>query len=967
MDTTEFLRTVLPAGGVYIIAVKDGNRFRHKGFTSVEAAAQMAMQCDARGVETYHACAAYKEIPHRTETGEYVCRKANNWKAAKAFWCDIDCGEAKAAEGKGYKTQGEGARSLCGWCKEKNLPLPMLINSGNGVHAYWCLDEELEPAQWVQTATMLKKLMETAGLIIDPSRTSDFASILRPVGTANHKDPANPKPVKLAMAQPRPITTAEFVERVTELYGDETGELPAVPAWLASAEQGDDIPVSYPEVGYDIEVCASKCAQIRIMRDTKGDVGYDHWRGVIGLIKYSTSGIEKAVEWSARRGETGHTNLDVDTRWNTWDSGPTTCEFFGKCNPEGCENCPFRGKVKTPLSLGHVVPEPKAEQVAVVMEEDTKKTEVTVEVPELPFGYEWDGKIFAMVRHVKNKDGVDEAHPFCPTRVYLVDRIRNAEGRYEFVARAHLPRGVLREFTIPGGLIGTGGAKLLEHLGNYEVLTTNAKDAGVNMTAYVKDAVGKLMRDKAVKSTHTCFGWQEKGAFLLGTRLYRPDGEVSEVLLSGYAAAQKKCFPRPEGSLEVYSKCLNEIYNHPGMEPFQYMMCSMWASPLVEFCDPTYKGIPVAVTGVASGKGKTTAGIVALYAFGNADELTVSGKLGATTKARAALLGAVQNLPVLFDEMTNLDSRALSELCYALSNGVESLRLQSSGGKVTFGVRESWRLQAALTGNSFIGARLAENGNTDAEAMRIFEIRLDRYDTPHLDPVHVASLVAEIARNAGSAGEAFIRYVTTKRLEVLAHQRAILDGPLLRDSPLTVNPKFRFYRNHIITTMMAARIMKELGVIEFDLEALEKFAMDAVARLIEDTAENNDLDGEDALRRMLGDMQGQTIYTETFPLSGPGRPNPAQEDVVVRGELVARGVRGIPAFPTPYDGKFYVSATALTQWTNTARVDKTAFLKAMKDAGYLLSSADRVTLGKGTNIVSKQQRCYTFDLTKIEG
>ena len=86
MDTTEFLRTVLPAGGVYIIAVKDGNRFRHKGFTSVEAAAQMAMQCDARGVETYHACAAYKEIPHRTETGEYVCRTANNWKAAKAFW-----------------------------------------------------------------------------------------------------------------------------------------------------------------------------------------------------------------------------------------------------------------------------------------------------------------------------------------------------------------------------------------------------------------------------------------------------------------------------------------------------------------------------------------------------------------------------------------------------------------------------------------------------------------------------------------------------------------------------------------------------------------------------------------------------------------------------------------------------------------------------------------------------------------
>ena len=41
------------------------------------------------------------------------------------------------------------------------------------------------------------------------------------------------------------------------------------------------------------------------------------------------------------------------------------------------------------------------------------------------------------------------------------------------------------------------------------------------MAAYIKDAVNKLTEQKAVTSTHTSFGWQPDGSFLMGNRLYK--------------------------------------------------------------------------------------------------------------------------------------------------------------------------------------------------------------------------------------------------------------------------------------------------------------------------------------------------------------------------------------------------------------------------------------------------------------
>ena len=957
MDTKEFLRTILPSEGVHFIVVQTDQGFRHKGFTSLDEAADFALVCDAKGLTTYHACAAYRSKPYTDEKGTRIVRTRPNWLSAKAFWCDIDCGAKKAETGSGYATQKEGATALLSWCQKKGLPFPMLVNSGRGVHAYWALTQSLEATEWIKYATALKGLMQNDGILVDPTRSADFASILRPIGTHNRKDPSKPKVVKLAMAA-KPVETESFLAKVSELVANSDAPLAAPPAWMT---QGEDMQVEYADVACSADLCADKCHQMAVIRDTQGDGNYEHWRGVIGVLKHCENGLETAKAWSARRAETGHGNTDVEKRYETWTSGPATCEFFEKCNPEGCKDCPFKGKIKTPLVLGRVEPKSEPDQVPGVLENDANQTELLVEIPELPQGYKWTGE--HLVKYIPNKDGVLEAHPFSRTRFYLIERIRNAEYKFEFIARAHLPKGVVREFTIPGTLVGAGGSKLLELLGSYEVFTTSAKDATMIMHAYIKDQVAALMESRTATSTHTAFGWQGDGSFLIGRRLHKPDGKVVDALLSGYAAATADRFPTPRGSVSSYAEKINWIYNREGMEPMQYFICSLWASPLVELAEPLYNGIPCALTGADSGKGKTTAALAALYAYGDAQGLSISGDKGATEKAQSALLGAVSNLPVLFDEVTNKDPKSLSRICYALSNGLEGMRLQLSGGGVNFAQRESWRLQAGMTGNSHITAQLAMNGNTEAEAMRIFEIRIDAYNTPKLDPLAVSAALMEIERNQGVAGEKFIHWIVTHRDEAARMLRESY-SLIKAGSDLMVEPKFRFYRNHIAVTLTGAQIMKMLKVIDFDIQKMADFAVEAASDLVRENMDFNSFSPEECLSRMISDLSPRILSTPTMvPVGVNGEPYKA----VLPNGLVGRWIKGNDFKRDKHDGHLYLSSLAVREWCVQRRVDLAKLTKELVNLKILLSRGERITLGKGTTIASSQQRCWDLDMKKIEG
>ena len=214
-----------------------------------------------------------------------------------------------------------------------------------------------------QRLSDLKRAAATAfGLKTDAGIGTDAARVLRPVGSTWRKHGTVPVSTKLD-AGPYLV---EQIEAPLTAYLTSHDALPEARPIFAGLELSNDLSSrDYPPSS--LAVVANHCAQVRVMRDTQGDVGYEHWRGVIGLGKYATEGIALVEEWSSRRAATGHSQTNVSDKFNSWSTGPTTCDFLRAANPAGCEGCPHQ--VKSPIMLGHTAVT-EAPKVIPVVEDD---------------------------------------------------------------------------------------------------------------------------------------------------------------------------------------------------------------------------------------------------------------------------------------------------------------------------------------------------------------------------------------------------------------------------------------------------------------------------------------------------------------------------------------------------------------------------------------------------------------------
>lgn len=173
--TGEFLKWLLPDEGHKVLCLfrDPAKPPRQVFFQDVEAMAAAALEADAQGLEVYHACATYR-------TGE--SRRGANVLGVSAFWLDVDCGPSKP-----YPDAAAGYRAVVEFVGRLGVPLPLVVASGRGLHCYWGPDRVLDAATWTAAAQQLQAATERLGLAVDPNRTADAASILRPPGTRNRK------------------------------------------------------------------------------------------------------------------------------------------------------------------------------------------------------------------------------------------------------------------------------------------------------------------------------------------------------------------------------------------------------------------------------------------------------------------------------------------------------------------------------------------------------------------------------------------------------------------------------------------------------------------------------------------------------------------------------------------------------------------------------------------------------------
>jgi hypothetical protein len=458
------------------------------------------------------------------------------------------------------------------------------------------------------------------------------------------------------------------------------------------------------------------------------------------------------------------------------------------------------------------------------------------------------------------------------------------------------------------------------------------------------------------------FGWTEdRTGFLMGDRLYQIDGTMRKVILGRDAAKKAACLPEPTGTLEGWSVPVNAMYNRVGMEPMQYAICHYIASPISVFGDHIYKGIPLALTGSESGKGKTTAVQVALAAYGDPSELTISTWAGTTYKAFCQRMSVLQNIPTCIDEITKIKPDELSDVLYSMANGKNRERLQSSKGKVEFADTLTWSLHSGMTANKHLSHTLALNGaNTEAEAVRFIEIQTDVYHTPGLDTGEVSQWLGRIMRNRGKVGEAFVQYL-------LQHQDTIPSRISQKSLEISAageakNPQYRFYRSNAAMTLVTAEILTELGIIQFDVARLTQWIIDHIERMCEDIQRLNKPSQEVSFNQMLSDLSPRILVTSEYrdprALNGPEPTKNMYEPAVGRYFLPNKGL--------DYSGRMYLSKKAYSTWCLQNRVAPDDMLAWAKGNGILISLEEKFAIGRGTVHPPSNVACVVFDINRLD-
>jgi hypothetical protein len=365
-----FFRLILPESGHYAAVRKRKNAdgFMSNVFaSSIEELAEAIENYDRDGYETYHACASFKEAvndPPGTPAGQkrHGRTKRNAW-GAKSFWLDPDVGPKKP-----YATITDAVRAVAEFCHKLNLPPPIRVFSGSGLHVYWPLRETLERQAWERYAKGLKVLCERHGLHADPARTADISSVLRTPGTLNRKR----QPVQRVECDPASLDIEPyeierfqvFLDAVPKAEGSKENGLAVLsaldPAPIEVLRKMPDRGVSenlvsgveeeYPPA-YGTEI-VKHCGQLREFQEKRGDIPEPTWNNNLGVLAHCEDGDALAHEIS--KGDPRYNFEETQGKLDRWRNfGPTTCVKFHGDNPKPCLACPHWEKITSPIVLGH--------------------------------------------------------------------------------------------------------------------------------------------------------------------------------------------------------------------------------------------------------------------------------------------------------------------------------------------------------------------------------------------------------------------------------------------------------------------------------------------------------------------------------------------------------------------------------------------------------------------------------------
>jgi hypothetical protein len=863
----QFYEKALPTQGVYCISSIDktgkvSNRFAE---TLDDVLKEIGKSKD-KEVNTFVALGAF----------DGYSRKAADCLFVRSFFIDLDVGPTKD-----YPDKGEAHIALFKLQHAAELPEPVVIDSGGGIHAYWIMDTDIPADEWKIYAEKFKALC-MLHIKIDPVVTADAARIMRAPETFNYKtDP--PKPTSVITEEINVYSWEEFREflggpAATEVDISIADILAEIPKGLDDDTKAmlklDNFSKTFAVLAQKSVDDEGGCNQVKYMLENAATLEEPMWFAGLSLAKFCDDGATAIHEIS---NEHPDYNYDKTEEKASRFPAPRTCSWFIDNFPDRCDGCQHRGKITTPIVLGKEFKSTakidKAESVW-----QAPSTKAPSEFPDflVPYVQGVNGGIYFMPAPKIDKKG-NKHHEdpilILPHDLYPIQRMFSPHDGECLLMRLVLPKDEIREFLVPmkqvyaketfKSLMASNGVfpsnANTEHLMNYVV-----KWGQYMQTVAKADQMRMQMGWTAERADAA--EW-DKRSFVIGKKEITCNGDIIDAPSSPFVRSIAKHIV-PHGTFERWRESM-DFLNTPEFELHAFASMSGFGSPLMSYTSTS--GVAVSLFG-KSGNAKTGAMYAGLSVFGNPKNLSV---VTATENGLTGRYLGLHNLMFGLDEIGDKKAEDLGRLIHSVSHGKAKIRMQGS-----VNAEREYEMSASMiamfTTNHTIYGKLENiKANPDGEAARLIELH-----------VHKPALLEKEGRlgeyifdafnyNYGHAGPMFIKEIMRLGDNYVLDHIAKWNEKFISD--FGVHTQYRFYQNLVGANFGAASIANEHSITAYELDRIYHETVRAMIDIRDNVVKVNRTD----YQSLLGDFVNRNMGNILVIKNGNVTMEP-------RGQIVAR-------------------------------------------------------------------------------
>lgn len=715
--------------------------------------------------------------------------KNNDISTVTALYADIDIKSKAHAQTALPSSVNEAMEFL------NSIPLTpsILVNSGNGLHAYWLLDEpfkikNLKEKDYISSIFKgWSKVLSAKAFELDwkLDNVSDLARVLRVPGSINHK------------LENRAICEVLDSNGIRYHLTDfEPYMVPFEPnnkkAYWKNFQTG--------ETNRIIE----KCDFIKYCKENAKELTEPYWHAMITNLAPTKDGIKAIYELSKPYPKYDKTETDRKIQHAVNENKPHTCKYIQEHLGFECsKDC----KVKSPVVLGT----PSKEQSFMDLIENTLidadkiflkdniklcafakgsmpaeyarlKTKLKGKVSLRDFekavkyetkksvtncndekpnpldlkGIKLNGAVTPHGWNVSMTQGIQKVSvckdssivtSVCKSPVVITKRLENFDDGSEKIELSFFRDGRWKRLIAPRSSVfnrnsiikyadsglpisSSSAAELVAYLSDYE-------NANIDKIPLVRSIarVGWVLRDRTGRNANALD--RNKMDFF-------PYCSQKEIIFESESSEVNGIIDAviPHGNMDIWKKYAAKARENPFA---RFILSASFASPLLKLLDNRVFFIHIWHD---SQSGKTAAIKFAISVWGDASKLM--GSFNATSVGLERMAGILKHLPFAIDELQVLNDRRLSveKIVYSLGNGYGRVRGNKNGGMQNI---PTWQNIMITSGEQPI----SNESSNDGAITRVLELYgrpVDDVDFAH--DLHIVS-----ATHYGLAGEQFIKYI----------------------------------------------------------------------------------------------------------------------------------------------------------------------------------------------------------------